>query len=51
MRMELQIEAFNAFNTPQFGTPTSNMSNANFGQVLGTVVSPRQIQVGAKIYF
>jgi len=51
MRMELRFEAFNAFNSPQFNKPDSNFSSKNFGKVTSTAISPRQIQVGAKIYF
>jgi len=51
MRFELRVEAFNAFNTPTFAAPVSNMSSPTFGQVLATANSPRQLQLGAKFIF
>ncbi len=50
-RFELRVEAFNAFNTPTFAAPVSNMSSPSFGQVLATANSPRQLQLGAKFIF
>lgn len=49
--LEVRVESFNVFNTPTFGVPTNNMSSTNFGRVLGTANSPRQLQLGAKIFF
>jgi hypothetical protein len=49
--LELRVESFNTFNTPTFAAPVSNMSSTNFGRVLGTANSPRQLQLGAKIIF
>ena len=49
--LDIRLEMFNAFNTPTFGIPTSNMSSVTFGQVLSTANSPRQIQLGAKLTF
>jgi Carboxypeptidase regulatory-like domain/TonB dependent receptor len=33
--LELRAEAFGLTNTPQFGTPSNNISNADFGQING----------------
>ena len=49
--LELRAEAFNLFNTPQFGLP-----NATLGQtttaVISSVTNPqRQIQIAAKVHF
>lgn len=49
-RLELRFEFFNATNTPSFGGPSENISNANFGRVF-SAGAPRQIQLGIKYYF
>ncbi len=49
--LEIRAEAFNTFNTPTFAPPVANMSSPNFGRVLGTANSPRQLQLGAKFLF
>lgn len=51
MRAQLRAEAFNAFNTTQFGGPGSQVGNPNIGIISGTGVGPRQIQVALKLYF
>jgi len=50
MRLEFRAEAFNAFNSTKFSAPVSNMSNSNFGKVLGAS-GERQIQLGLKLMF
>jgi hypothetical protein len=35
LNLELRAEAFGLTNTPQFGTPSNNISNADFGQING----------------
>jgi hypothetical protein len=49
--IEFRAEAFNTFNTPTFGTPVSSISSPNFGKVLSTANSARQLQLGLKIIF
>jgi hypothetical protein len=49
--LEIRAEAFNLFNTPQFG-----LRNATLGQSTSAVISwvthpQRQIQIAAKIHF
>jgi len=51
VNLELRLEAFNAFNTPIFGTPDANLASRNFGLVTGVQVPPRQVQLGAKVNF
>jgi hypothetical protein len=49
---QFRIEAFNAFNTPQFSAPGQSLSNAaGFGVIGGTAIGPRQIQVALKLLF
>ncbi len=51
-RMELRVEAFNAFNHPSFCQPDSNAGDANFGQISGQgAVAPRILQAAVKITF
>jgi hypothetical protein len=51
LRLQFRTEAFNALNAVRFGSPDTNVANANFG-VIGTQAnSPRQVQFGLKILF
>jgi hypothetical protein len=49
-RLEARIEAFNLFNTTNFGAPNGNRSTNTFGTITSTSVA-RQIQLGLKFYF
>jgi len=49
--LQFRAEAFNLFNTPQFGRPNSNMNNAQFGVISATANDPRQLQFGLKLLF
>jgi hypothetical protein len=51
MRVEFRAEAFNATNTPVWGTPIANYSNVNFGRITGIANTPRQLQLALKLYF
>ncbi|MBL8230399.1 MAG: TonB-dependent receptor [Bryobacterales bacterium] len=51
MRAEFRAEAFNLFNTPQFGTPGNSLGNPAFGIIGGTARPNRQMQLGLKILF
>ena len=52
-RLEVRAEAFNVTNTPAFNLPGSlNFLDArNFASITSMRNTPRQIQLGAKIYF
>jgi len=50
-RFEFRLEATNATNTPMFGDPASGYGAANFGQITGTKVGSRNVQLGFKYYF
>jgi hypothetical protein len=51
MKLELRLEAENAFNHPVFGTPDSYVGDPNFGVINYTAVGPRQCQLALKFYF
>jgi hypothetical protein len=54
MNLELRAEAFSLTNTPQFGNPSSNVSNGDFGQINGSsggASNSRQMEMSAKITF
>ncbi len=50
-RFEFRLEATNATNTPMFSDPASAYGAANFGQITGTKVGSRNVQLGFKYYF
>ncbi len=50
-RFEFRIEAQNATNTPIFGDPATSFGATNFGQITGTKIGPRNVQLGMKYYF
>jgi hypothetical protein len=49
--IEFRAEAFNLVNHVILNTPSSNLSNANFGQVTSTANSSRTLQLGLKLLF
>jgi outer membrane receptor protein involved in Fe transport len=52
IELEFRTEAFNLFNTPQYGTPRNNITDADFGQITSTRLnSERQIQLGLRLTF
>jgi hypothetical protein len=51
MRLELRLEAQNAFNHPVFGTPDTAVDDPSFGVISYTANAPRQVQLGLKAYF
>ena len=52
-RLTLRADMFNAFNHVQYGFPTTDVTNANFGRILGaaTVYSPRTIQFSLRYQY
>lgn len=50
VRPEFRVEAFNLTNTPQFGNPASNVTGANFMQIL-SASGERNIRLGLRFSF
>jgi hypothetical protein len=50
-KAEFRIEAFNALNHPQFNAPSLTVGSSAFGKVTSQANSPRQVQLGLKLYF
>jgi hypothetical protein len=56
VRLQLRVDAFNAFNHPQYGNVDTTPSNTYFGWVGGSPIpsqvnTPRAIQLQGKLYF
>ncbi len=51
LKLELRLEAQNAFNHPVFGTPDTIVGDPNFGAINYTAVGPRQCQLALKFSF
>ncbi|MGI8959209.1 MAG: carboxypeptidase regulatory-like domain-containing protein [Bryobacteraceae bacterium] len=49
--IQFRAEAFNIWNTPQFGSPNSIINTPSFGQISSLSSPPRQIQFALKFYF
>ena len=49
--LRFRAEFFNAFNTPQFGNPGTNVNSSTFGIISSTSVNPRIIQFALKLNF
>ncbi|HEY1214576.1 MAG TPA: TonB-dependent receptor [Bryobacteraceae bacterium] len=46
--LQLRLETFNAFNHPQWGVPTNDVSSPKFGQITSTNIPGRIVQLGGK---
>lgn len=51
MKLELRMDAANAFNHPVFGTPDTGVGDPNFGVISYQANSPRQVQLSLKLSF
>jgi hypothetical protein len=51
LRAILRAEAFNGFNTPQFGYANAQIGNTAVGTISSTNVDPRAIQLALKLQF
>jgi len=50
-QLQFRLEAFNAFNTPQWGNPNGTLGNANFGVISSTRANNREMQLSLKYTF
>ena len=50
-RLELRVEAFNLFNTFNWGDPATNFNAATFGRITTQAGTPRILQFGVKYDF
>ena len=51
MRIEFRLEAFNAFNHPNFAGPDNVFGDGSFGQITFLATPSREVQLGLKLYF
>ena len=51
LRLDVRMEAFNLFNRVVWGEPNTDFNNNNFGLITATANSPRQMQLGLKLYW
>jgi hypothetical protein len=51
MTAELRIDAFNTFNTPNFGSPVATIGSPTAGQLTGTISDNRDLQLSIKLVF
>jgi hypothetical protein len=53
-RVQLRLEAFNAFNSVIYPSPNTDFTSQNFGRIpdpKGTIYFPRNLQLGLKFFF
>lgn len=48
-RLQFRADAFNLFNTPQFGFPNANIGNASAGRITSTIGDNRSMQFALKV--
>jgi hypothetical protein len=51
VRLQLRIDASNVLNHPSFNNPNNQIGNPSAGQITGTTVGGRNIQLGARLSF
>jgi hypothetical protein len=51
LRANFEAQFLNAFNRVQFGPPTNQVGNPNYGKVTSTVNQPRLVQFAARLIF
>ncbi len=49
VRLQARLEAFNALNRVQFGSPNTSVISSSFGVVTSQANTPRQLQLGLKL--
>ncbi len=51
VEMRLLGEFYNAFNTTHLAAPNTTVTSRSFGQITGTRISPREIQLSARLHW
>jgi hypothetical protein len=51
LRLDVRMEAFNVLNRIVWGAPNTDFNSTNFGLITGIGNSPRQMQLGLKLYW
>ncbi len=51
MNIKFKLDAFNAFNTPNFATPNAALGSTSAGQITGTINDNRDLQASATFTF
>ena len=51
LKVQIRGESFNTLNQVVFGSPVTNLSNTQFGQITSLGNTPRQLQFAAKLLF
>jgi hypothetical protein len=49
--LEIRAEAFNLFNTPQFGLPNATLGQSTTAVISSVTKPQRQIQLAARLHF
>jgi len=49
--VQFREEVFNVLNHTNLGTPVTDLSAGNFGNITNTAVNPRELQLGLKFSF
>ncbi|MBV9266140.1 MAG: hypothetical protein JO061_08230 [Acidobacteriaceae bacterium] len=49
--LAFRLDAFNAFNTPNFGSPNSAIGSASAGKITSTVIDNRDLQASTTLSF
>jgi hypothetical protein len=51
LKAEIRLETFNTLNHPTFGAPNTTVGTSSFGLITSQANSPREVQLGLKVYF
>ena len=49
--IEFRAKFFNLFNNPHFANPNTTFGTSSFGRISGTVLTPREVQLGLRFAF
>jgi hypothetical protein len=51
VKLQFRADAFNVFNTPQFGLPGASIGNSSASVISSIVGNPRQMQLSLTMHF